>query len=192
MRAQALFMETIAIAQDVNPTGLPYLFNLTGRIARYQGDFETAREQSLQGLALSRKLKTKRFAAQSLYNLAWIAQHEDDNLQAGQYFAESVRLYVDVGDKAGIAECIEGFARAQNLLKKSTFAAWLLGAVEALRENIHVPIPPIDRTEYDRTVSAIGSFIDESTLVSVWEKGRMTPIEHVIAVVIGKAKEPDI
>jgi hypothetical protein len=99
---------------------------------------------------------------------------------------------VDVGDKAGIAECIEGFARAQNLLKKSTFAAWLLGAVEALRENIHVPIPPIDRTEYDRTVSAIGSFIDESTLVSVWEKGRMTPIEHVIAVVIGKAKEPDI
>jgi predicted ATPase/Tfp pilus assembly protein PilF len=190
--AQECYQEALDIATILNRAGNPYIHALRGRLFCYQGAYAQARSESELSIAIARASGLERFMALALETLGLIATAQQEPAQALRSFAETIVIYREVGDQAGVAACIEGTATAQLLFRKPTLAAWLLGAAEALREEIQVPISPVDRADYERTTRAIRALIDEATFVSAWSKGRTTPIEHVIAVMLGKAHEPDI
>jgi hypothetical protein len=60
-------------------------------------------------------------------------------------------------------------------------AARLLGAAEALREVLGVPVLPSDRAAYDQAVERTQALLDDHTFRSAWMAGRLlAPDEAVV------------
>jgi DNA-binding NarL/FixJ family response regulator len=62
------------------------------------------------------------------------------------------------------------------------WAAQLWGAAEALRETIRVPIPLVERADYERAVAAARAQVGERAFAARWNEGRnMTPEQALAA-----------
>jgi DNA-binding CsgD family transcriptional regulator len=61
-----------------------------------------------------------------------------------------------------------------------TWAAQLWGAAGALRETIRVPIPLIERAEYESSIARARTRLGEKDFAAAWEAGRaMTPEQAI-------------
>jgi hypothetical protein len=69
-------------------------------------------------------------------------------------------------------------------------AARLLGAAEALRVATHVPVPPVDQTDYERTVAAARAHLDEATFAAAWAEGRAMTLEQAIDLALAVNDNP--
>ncbi|MCI0561283.1 MAG: tetratricopeptide repeat protein, partial [Nitrososphaera sp.] len=122
--------------------------------------------------ALFRELGYKRGIAVSLNNLGLVARCQGDYERALMLHEESLALYQEVGDKSGIAACLEGLARVAGVQDQPERAAWLLGAAEALRETIGIPLPPSDQANYEHNVTSVRTKLGEEAFAAAWAKGR--------------------
>jgi DNA-binding CsgD family transcriptional regulator len=52
---------------------------------------------------------------------------------------------------------------------------------EAFREAIGVPMPPIERPDYERAVAAARSHLGQRAFAAAWEEGRSMTLEQVLA-----------
>ena len=60
-------------------------------------------------------------------------------------------------------------------------AVQLLGAAQALRENIRAPLSPMDQRKHDSTISNLCGEMDQAAFASVWSAGRAMTLEQVVA-----------
>jgi hypothetical protein len=61
-----------------------------------------------------------------------------------------------------------------------TWAVHLWGAADALRESIRVPIPLIERADYERSIATVRTHLGEKDFAAAWEGGRaMTPEQAI-------------
>jgi len=60
----------------------------------------------------------------------------------------------------------------------------LLGAAEALRENIEIDMTAQEREGYDREVADLKSHIDEKEFASLWAEGRSMTTEEAIELAL--------
>ena len=77
--------------------------------------------------------------------------------------------------------------------RDAMWAARLWGAAESLREAIGMPLPPVDRVDYERSVAAARAQLGEKTFVAAWEEGRTMTAEQALAAqgaVMGPAPLP--
>ena len=85
-------------------------------------------------------------------------------------------------DKGAIASCLEGLAGVVAAQGELAWAGRLLGAAEALREAMGVPLPPVFRDEYVREVTVVRANLGEKDFGSAWAEGRtMTPEQALAA-----------
>src|SRR5947207_13575901 len=79
-----------------------------------------------------------------------------------------------------IAACLEGRASIAAEESQITWAAQLWGAADALRETIRVPIPLIERADYERSIATARTRLGEQHFAAAWEAGRaMTPEQAI-------------
>jgi DNA-binding NarL/FixJ family response regulator len=64
--------------------------------------------------------------------------------------------------------------------RQLAWAAQLLGAAEALRDAIGVPIPPIESAEYERSISAARVHLGERAFAAAWAQGRSMTAEQAL------------
>jgi hypothetical protein len=56
-----------------------------------------------------------------------------------------------------------------------------LGAAEALREKINIPMGPFERIEYDKHVASLRSGLDEAEFKKAWvQEGRALTLEQAV------------
>jgi hypothetical protein len=73
--------------------------------------------------------------------------------EAKRYYLKTLLEWQRLGHRSAIAhelECLAMIAKAQ---EEDQSAARLFGAAEILRENINMPMTPIERIEYEREVN---------------------------------------
>src|SRR5205823_7593169 len=104
--------------------------------------------------------------------------------RAVQHYRESLLLLGELGDKASIAECLEGLAAAVGAWKggQPDRAARLFGAADALREAVGAPLSPASRPEYERNLDAARSFINEAAFTEGLAQGRAMSLEEALAL----------
>lgn len=90
---------TLARAKALNGAGL---------LARYQGDYVSARPLHEEGLTIRRKLGDGWGIADSLFCLGFLAYDQTDYDSARPAFEESLAIRRALGDKMGVAESIFG------------------------------------------------------------------------------------
>jgi tetratricopeptide (TPR) repeat protein len=180
-RATTLLDESLALCQAIGDTiGAAFPLTKLGEVAYHQGNYDRAAAYLEVGLDLFQKQQNKREMVWPLLNLGHVALCQGDTGRAATLYAESVTLLQALKDKSGIAYALEGFARltAQHWPEQ---AARLFGAAEIQRDTIGAPMLPVERTNYDQTIMAIHSRLNNEAFEAAWAEGRALPLEQAIA-----------
>jgi predicted ATPase len=179
--ARQLFEQSLAIKRKLGDDWLiaNSIGNL-GLVAGYQNDYASAYTLHQESLALYRALNEMGDMAIAMSNLGYVAMHlgKLDEAQARQ--AESLRLFDEVGDKDGLAECLERFAMLANANANFRRAAQLFGAASVLRKETGTVFALPERAEYDSELPATRAQLDTATFDAAWDEGRALSMEQAI------------
>ena len=144
-----------------------------------------------ESVEICRELGDKRRAATFLHHLGSIIRHQGQGFPSGRVpgasqgeggqpaalFAESLDLYTELGEKRGIANCLVGLAGLALSNSQPERAARLFGAATALLADVAIQLPPLDRAEYERDLTAARQMLDEATWDTMWAEGAAAPLE---------------
>jgi DNA-binding CsgD family transcriptional regulator len=114
--------------------------------------------------------------------LAKVKAHQGDHVSARALYEESLVIAREMGNKLNIVDCLEGLAVVIAKQGEPAWAARLWGAAEALRDAMGTPIPPVYRTEYERSVTAARTQLGEKVFAQAWAEGRAMTPEQVLDV----------
>jgi DNA-binding CsgD family transcriptional regulator len=162
--------------------GLAALCVLRGQLALHRKDIKQARALLEESHLLYKKMGTPQGILHALYHLSRVAFSENDATAASNLYRESLVIAEKLGINEWIAACLEGLAQVAAIQGKYAWATTAWGTAEALREAVHIPIPFIDRAEYERQVALVRSRLREQTFAALWARGRTMTSEQVIAL----------
>src|SRR6266566_3953974 len=101
-----------------------------------------------------------------------------DHTAARTMYEESLLRGLGIVD---IAPTLEGLAVVAAAQGETTWATRLLAAAAALRDSLGVPLPPVYRTDYERSVAAAQAQLGEQAFAVVWAEGRGMTWEQALA-----------
>jgi predicted ATPase len=174
--------DLVGVVQDLN--GL-------AAIALDRGELAEARALLVEALELARQLDDRESIAGTLAGLAEIALEDDrDEIDLPwviEALRESLRLARELGNPAWICGFLELFARADYLRGRTASAVRLLGTAAATREDIGVPLAPIELTRYGRTVEMLRDSLGEESFETLWNEGRSARLDDVLDDLVERA-----
>ena len=136
--AGGCFAEALSVAERAGLWSLRARSLLgLGELAQITGEPGLARHRLKHALSLARDLGDRRATADALSALAGLTQ-ERDQKRAVAMQVEALSLRHEVGDRAGVARSLETFAYHAGSQGQPGIAARLLGAVQAIREDMGV------------------------------------------------------
>jgi non-specific serine/threonine protein kinase len=162
-----------------------------GRMACLRGDLASARSCLEESLAIARELGDPWATAMSLANLAIVAEEEGDRFGSLALSRECLRLRRDQGDRLGIAWSLGGIAATSSRTEPHA-AARLWGRAERLHQELGSPLPPRNRTSYERLVAAARVRLgDDAAFERAWQQGRAMTLEQAVAFALDTCQVPD-
>jgi predicted ATPase/class 3 adenylate cyclase/DNA-binding CsgD family transcriptional regulator len=177
----ALLDESLALFSELDDkTGIAYSSSLRGQISLVQEDAAKARLLIEESQAIYRELGAQQGIAESLCQLARVMAADGDDTAAYSLYKESLAIAREIGLKELIASCLEGLAEASAVQGEIVWAAQLWGAAEVLREAVSVPVPFVDRANYNRAVTAVCSQLGEKDFAAAWTQGRAMTLQQVL------------
>jgi len=178
--AESTYLESLHILKQLGDRHyVAHVQDILGVLARRRGAPERARRLHSANLVVFRELADKEGMADSLSFLARVAIDTADLERALGFAAESVGLYNDLECKWGLAESLETLAAALTAGGRARDAVRLLGASDALRESIGVPLPPADRSELERTRNTTRQLLQREW-DAAWSDARALTLEQVV------------
>ncbi len=154
--------------------------NSLGLVACGTGDYERASVLCHEALSLARESGDVRASARSLNTLGLVASVRGDTGRATALHKESLALFRDLGEKLGIAQCFGNLGGLAVARSEPQRAARLFGAAEGLRRGIGAPLPPVERPEYDRTITTTHDRLGGEAFAAAWAEGHAMPLEQAI------------
>jgi non-specific serine/threonine protein kinase len=189
--ARALYEESLAIRREVaDRLGIAASLSNLGYALLNPVDYPAARAPLEESLAICRELGDRFVSALALSNLGYVALNHGDYPAARALLEESLEIRRKLGDRSGIPYSLEGLAAVVASLLGSLRAARIWGATERWRAEIGAPLPPCERSCYDRLVAAarIASG-DEAAFDNAWQEGRGLTLDQAIDLALAKPIE---
>jgi len=182
-RVPSLLEECLALSEEIGfKEGVAASSWLSGQVALRQGDLVKARSLAEKGVALYREMGHRHGMAESLPALGKVLAAQGDYPTARTLYEESLAISGELGEKWVVAQCLVGLGEVVAAQRQLAWAAQLWGVAEALRDAIDVPLPPVERTSYDRSVAATRAHLGEGAFATAWAQGRsMTPEQVLVA-----------
>ncbi len=180
--ARSFIAQALTIARELGiKADIAFGVSLLAEVAYVQGDNQSARALYEESLTIGRQQGIRRAVAGSLHSLGDVARREGQFESAWTFYEESLLMRRELGRKQPITWSLESLAYLAQIQGKPDRAAFLLGAAEALREGLGAPLPPVERTEYNQTVTAVRAALGEEAFQTAWGQGRSMTLEQAIA-----------
>jgi predicted ATPase/class 3 adenylate cyclase len=157
---------------------------MTGFEARIKGDFETARSFLEQSLQYSPLYRSRPYEAMTRSELGHISRQSGDYQTAKEIYRQTILSWKDMGHRAAIANQLECFAFIARVEEDSQRAVLLLGAAEALREEVDSIMTDFEQVEYDREVSLLREQVGERAFEKWWVEGRNITMDEAIELAV--------
>jgi len=187
-QGRLLYDQSLALARKTgNQRTVVYALINMGELARLQRQYEQATSHHEEALAVSRALGDRWLAAHPLYYLGSTAWREGDNVRAKSLYRESLTIRRDLVEKRGISMCLIGLAGVAVALGDAPRGARLLGAAEALQDEIGHRIEPTDRPDYDSVVALLQAAMAPEALAAELAAGRVLSLGEAIACALEEA-----
>jgi predicted ATPase/class 3 adenylate cyclase/DNA-binding CsgD family transcriptional regulator len=180
---RALLEESLALSREVgDKQGIETCFLVSGQLALSQGDIATARSLAEKSLVINREIGNKEDISESLFLLARVEARQGNNVAARALYEQSLAIAIEGNSKWDIDLVLEGLAGVVAAQGEPAWAARLYGASEAFRDANSIPIVPVYRAEYERSVATTRAQLGEQAFAAAWAEGRtMTPEQALAA-----------
>jgi ATP/maltotriose-dependent transcriptional regulator MalT len=176
-----LLEESLALFRELGDRfGIAQELWLSGLVALQQGNASTARRLAEESVALSSETEFPFGTAWFLADLARVEARQGDHAAAHAHYEHGLAIASKIGGKLLIPIFLEGLANLLATQGEPARAARLWGAAEGLRESMGVPIWPVERAAYERTVERVRAQLGEQAFAAAWNEGRMTSPEQVL------------
>ena len=161
-----------------------------GNIAVRKATRRQRRPYYRQGLELHRELSDAHGEAGSLASLANLALVEGDFDQAAALLAESVRLASSLGARELIHICLVSLADVAAQRGEAVRAARLLGAADALREEIGLfrSPDPFDQEQLMRITKVLDD--NDPALVAAQSEGGAMTLDEAVELALSPIDSP--
>ncbi len=164
---------SLKIFRDLNDrNGLGWAPPWLGCVAYRQGNLDEARALIEAGLALHDPGAPWHEVAFALFSLGEVTRAQGELAVSAAHYARSLRSVMAHGARPSVPAHLEGFAKLAAAAGDTARAARLWGAAEALRAQIGIPVPPVERTDYEQAVAAARQAGPPSEFAQAWSEGR--------------------
>ena len=181
LRADALYAERLNVARaEGDDYGLAQAWNALGEVARCMDEPSRAREMYEQSLKLRRRLGDARGVGMGLANLGHVLLAEGDLAAAYQALTEAAHRASEIGHRYGVAVCLTGLAGVALAAKQAETAVRLIGAAEAVLEQVGSSLEPPDRMAYERTVGDARDTLGEPRYRRVCAEGHGMSLDEAL------------
>jgi hypothetical protein len=93
---------------------------------------------------------------------------------------DSMQMRKEIGDRGGIAFCLERFAEVAIGRHEAEKAARIFGAAESMRASLRSMIDPVDKSEYESNVASLRAELGMGEFNAAWEEGKKMTLEQAI------------
>jgi len=191
-RARSLYDECQSLFQQIGDhTGVAWSINYKGDVARDEGDSASARSLYEQALSLFRELGDRWGVAGTLADLGNLAREQHDCAAAHALYRESLKVFQELEHKRGIARLLECFACSASIQFQAERSLRLAGAAAALRQNIGVPLTPVEQAKLEAHLGPARYALANTSGATAWLEGWGMPLEKAIEKAIEEALRSD-
>jgi predicted ATPase/DNA-binding CsgD family transcriptional regulator len=154
---------------------------LLAEFALSQGDLVTARSFNEISLAYYRTTDQRANIPDALLIWGRIAAAQGDYAAAQAFYEESLALAREMGFQRKLPFVLEALANVVSARGELVWAARLWGTAEALRNAMGTLIPPVHRTDYERSVAAARAQLGQKAFAAAWAEGCTMTLDQVLA-----------
>jgi non-specific serine/threonine protein kinase len=165
--------------------------NNLGLVVARAGDPTRGEALLSDALAQHRRMGFDQGARTALRYLAQVVVQRGDVSRAGTLLQESLAPGWEHADKWHVAGALEGLAAVAALGDQAVVAARLLGASDALRVLIGVPVEPAKWAEYAELLTTVRAALGEPEFTQAWREGRALPLAQAVALAMAVESPPE-
>lgn len=148
--------EALAIRRQVGDRRtIANSLNNLGNLVRNLGDLAQARRHLEEALQLQREVGDRWAIANSLNNLGNVVRDQADFETARQFYVESLTINYEFDDRRAIAYVLEDMAGLEAVQNRASRALLLVGAAQALREEIGTPLSTVEQGQLDGRLTTV-------------------------------------
>ncbi len=170
-------------------SGVTAATNNLGNVALLAGDYNAARAYHEACLEMGRKGHVPVGIAWSLDNLAEVYQAEGDLTEARRLFKESLTIFAGIGERMGIADCLQGLGEVAcsgtTDVPGARLAARMLGAADHMRALSGIVLSPIELPIHTAAVRQTQRALGEADFRLEWTVGSEMTLDEVILYATG-------
>jgi DNA-binding CsgD family transcriptional regulator len=179
--------ESLALQKELgDPWDIAFTMQNLPPLELLNGDLKKAREYAEEEVAWFEQAGDLRGIARSLTDFADIARLEGDFTHAVTLLTQALPQIFQLGDRVSIANLLESLAILAAKQRKYKRGALLLGAAEALREEIGMPYRGLKYEDYHQAEATIQKYLNESNFEQSWSKGRGMSLEQIFDYLMGE------
>ena len=181
-RVSPLLEECLMVSREVGyKEGIAAYYCVSGQLALSQRDLVLARSLAEKSVVLYKEMGHRHGTANSLALLGKVLTLEGNYAAAQTPFEESLAISCELSEQWVAAVCLVELGEVVAAQRQLAWAAQLWGAAEALRDAFSVPIPLVERADYERSVSAARVHLGERAFAASWAQGRSMTPEQALA-----------
>lgn len=159
-----------------------WALDVLSRVADGLGNAELAVSRAEASLAIFRAVGHASGAATALDRLAKLARDRGDDRFAVQAHREGLQLWSEIDDRWPIVQALAGLSAIASAHGQASSAATLIGAIDALADEVGAPIFPSARVNYDRAAAAARAGLGEGRFGTLRAEGRQLRFDDAVEV----------
>jgi DNA-binding NarL/FixJ family response regulator len=172
-------LESIPIFERLGDQHNAYHFTvLLAGVERDRGNFERSQHLLEDCISEFRTTDCAEGMATTLYRFSLLARDRSDTRQAIEQAVESASCYLKLGMRADLASGLELLAGLACDQKEPECAVRLFSAASTIREDLDVPVPPVQRAARDQDLASARTALIAGQFASAWTVGRAMPLEQ--------------
>ena len=144
-----------------------YSLTYLGLVSLFEGDPQQAQALCEESLVLFRELESEGDVAQTRKDLARVALASGEVTRAADLYRECTAIFFKRDYLPDIVECLEGLAGVHIARSDPGGAACILGAAQACREQLGMPLAPVFQPAYLHDVELLRSTLKDDLLMKI-------------------------
>ena len=171
--ASAFYKQSLALYQQLGDTlGSAFAAYALESMVGARGDEAIAPQMLVQELLSGRRTQDRYELAQLLLDAGTASLRHGDPQRAQSLLVESLRLWHDIGARAGTARALAGLAAVAAAQGKAERAGRLFGAAKAMRPPTERLMTDASGPQIDQDVEAARAHVDAKAFAAGWDAGQ--------------------
>ena len=189
-KSDAFLNESLKLYREAKfDTGVVFTTVVLAAISQTKNDLPKAARLLDESMSAAERSENNLARSIALVNYGRLKFAEGDYEQAKKLCRESLRLREELADRWGLVQCLEPLTAIAVIEGAPHHAAKMLGAIDALLENLGAQPPLIFRADHEPSAAAVRDALDAETFAQLLAEGRKLSIGESVALALDESPD---